>query len=181
MEAIHIAVIGADGTGKSSFIQRALRMSRIPTSNVSTVRIEVEATIYAVTLIELDIEYFDVAPGQQILWPKQINGHIISRVDCAMVLYDVMNKETIRDLPPVISALSASSLPTMLVATKCDNPEHLRQVDTMGMDKAFPSCLDNVKTSANVPGSTRDCLQAMLKAVIANRRGKDDPICFFCI
>ncbi|KAJ9132649.1 Ras GEF [Pleurostoma richardsiae] len=174
METINIAVIGSDGVGKSSFVQRALRLTRSPTSNISTVRMEVEGVTTLVTLIELDLAYFDVSPGQQIHWPKQVNGHMVPRVDGAMVLYDVMNKDSIRELPPTLSALANSALPTILVATKCDNPESLRQIDTAGMAAAFPSCLADFKTSSNVPGSTRECLQVMLRAAVANRRGVID-------
>jgi len=75
------------------------------------------------------------------------------------------------------AALANSALPTILVATKCDNPESLRQIDTAGMAAAFPSCLADFKTSSNVPGSTRECLQVMLRAAVANRRGgKSDTI-----
>ena len=63
-------------------------------------------------------------------------------------------------------------MPTILVATKCDNPEEFRQINAEGMVRAFPAVVADFKTSANVPGSTQDCLQAMISAVTSNRRGK---------
>jgi GTPase SAR1 family protein len=99
METINIAVIGSDGVGKSAFIHRALRMNRPPNTNVNGARIEVEGVPHIVTLIELDLAVFDVDPTQQIRWPKQINGHMVPRIDGALILYDVMNKDSIRELP----------------------------------------------------------------------------------
>lgn len=99
MDTINIAVIGSDGVGKSSFIQRCLRLPRPPTSAISSVRMDVENIPHVVTLIELDVEYFDMDPTRQIQWPKQVNGHIVPRVDGAMILIDVMNKNSIKDLP----------------------------------------------------------------------------------
>ncbi|KAK0706454.1 ras guanine nucleotide exchange factor domain-containing protein [Lasiosphaeria miniovina] len=168
MDAINIAVIGADGVGKSSLIQRALRSQR-PPSLVTTVRQEVDGSSYQVTLVELDLEVFDVDPEQPIQWPKQVGGHMLPRIDGALVLYDVINKDSIRYLPQAMSVLANDSLPTILVATKCETPENLRQLDTAGVAHAFPSCAGHFRTSSNVPGSARECLQAMLRAVAARR------------
>ncbi len=102
MDTVNIAVIGADGVGKSSFIQRALRLPRPPTTNITSLRQDVDGIPHVVTLVELDLEIFDVEPTQPVQWPKQANGHMVPRVDGAMILYDVMNKESIRDLPPTM-------------------------------------------------------------------------------
>jgi hypothetical protein len=106
MDTINIAVIGSLGAGKSSFIQRALRLSRLPTSNTATVRQDVEGIPHVVTLVEFDLEYFDledvIAPGQQIQWPKQINGQFVPRLEGAFVLYDVLNKDSVPELPSTL-------------------------------------------------------------------------------
>jgi len=110
MENINIAIIGADGVGKSSFIQQALRFLRPPSLNVTAIRLDIDAVPYLVTLVELDLEVFDVDPDQPIQWPKQIGGHMIPRMDGALILYDVMNKESIRDLSPTMGERSSSPL-----------------------------------------------------------------------
>ena len=102
MEPINIAVIGADGVGKSSFVQRVLRSPRPPNNNVSTFRHELDGAYYLVTLVELDLEGFEVDPQQPIQWPKQIGGHMVPRMDGALILYDVTDKESVRDLPPTL-------------------------------------------------------------------------------
>jgi GTPase SAR1 family protein len=103
MADINIAVIGSVGVGKSTLIQRALGLQRSPTSIASSLRMSVDNVVYAVSLIELDLESFDIIPDRRIQWPKQINGHIVPRMDGALLLYDVMNRESIAELPPTLS------------------------------------------------------------------------------
>ena len=97
--------------GKSSFIQRALRQSGPPSSNVSTIRTDIENVPHIVTLIELDLEYFDMedvaVPGQQIQWPKQVNGQVVSHIDGALILYDITNEDSIRELPSTLCKLTS--------------------------------------------------------------------------
>jgi hypothetical protein len=71
-----------------------------------------------------------------------------------------------------VAALANSSLPTVLVATKYDAPEELRQLDPAGVAAAFPACAAHFKISPNAPGSTKESLQAMLRSVVNARRGE---------
>ncbi|KAI5462208.1 ras guanine nucleotide exchange factor domain-containing protein [Mariannaea sp. PMI_226] len=191
MEGFNIAVIGATGVGKSSFVQRVLGLSRPPISNASSVRMLVDNTSHVITLLELDLEYFELNPNQPIQWPKQINGHIVPRVDAALILYDVMNKESIRELPQtlgklcpyatrkekgctnkVLAALTNSGLPSSLVACKCENPEENWEVDAEGManHQIFRSCVATYKLSSDKPEIARVCLHTTLRAAISHRR-----------
>ena len=78
-----------------------------------------------------------------------------------------------RKLMRLPDGLVNSSLPTILVSCKCDNPENTRQIDVTSMEAACgPSCFDVVKTAGNVPESARLCLSAMLRAVMAHRNCK---------
>jgi GTPase SAR1 family protein len=117
MENYYIAVIGATGVGKSSFVQRVLGLPRPPFTNATSVRLAIDNTSHMITLLELDLEYFELNPNQPVQWPKQINGHIVPRVDAALVLYDVMNQGSIRDLPQA-AGMSIYSLRCALY-TRC--------------------------------------------------------------
>ncbi|KAI2784099.1 ras GEF [Daldinia loculata] len=173
MESINISVIGANGVGKSHFIQRAMSLPRMPGPNPTTARINIDNVPYAVTLFELDLEYFDVDPDRQIKWPKQIGGAIVPRVNGVLLLYDVMNRESIIELPQTLNALVNSSLPAVLVATKCDNPEKLRHIDTEAVAAACQSCLATFKTSVNKPESARIALSTLLKALVSRNQAVD--------
>jgi GTPase SAR1 family protein len=176
MSDINIAVIGSVGVGKSTLIQRAFGLRSAPTSIASSLRMSVDNILYTVSLIELDLECFDIVPDRRIQWPKQINGHIVPRMDGALLLYDVMNRESIQDLPHTLNGLVNSSLPTILVSCKCDNPENTRQIDVESMESACLTCVEAVKTAANVPESARLCLSSMLRAIMANRNGSSYTI-----
>lgn len=102
MESYNVAVIGTSAVGKSSFIQRVLGLPRPPISNASSVRMVVDNVTHMITLLELDLDFFELNSPQSIQWPKQINGHVVPRVDSALVLYDVTNQESIRQLPQVV-------------------------------------------------------------------------------
>lgn len=96
--------------GKSTLIQRALGLRTLPTSIASSLRMSVDNVVYTVSLIELDLESFDINPDRRIQWPKQINGHIVPRMDGALLLYDVMNRESIQELPQTLSESLRSCL-----------------------------------------------------------------------
>ncbi|KAJ0294710.1 hypothetical protein CBS470a_000622 [Colletotrichum nupharicola] len=132
----------------------------------------VDNVTYGVTLIELDLEYFELNPLQPIQWPKQINGHIVPRVDGALIIYDVMNKESMKELPQATAALTKSGLPAVLVANKCDHPESERQIDAarVANHEYFKSCVGQFNLSTSSPERARACLNAMLKAAIAYRK-----------
>lgn len=103
MESYCIAVLGANGVGKSSFIYRVLGLARRPTGHTSTVRMVVDNVTHTITLFELDLEHFDLNASQPIQWPKQISGHIVPRIDAALILYDVTDPDSIRFLPQAMS------------------------------------------------------------------------------
>ncbi|KAF4997229.1 hypothetical protein FGRMN_4009 [Fusarium graminum] len=172
MESFNIAVIGSTGVGKSSFVQRVLGLSRPPISNASSVRMLVDNSSHAVTLLELDLEYFELNPSQPIQWPKQINGHIVPRVDAALILYDVTNHESVRELPQTLAALTNSGLPASLVACKCEIPEAEWQVnaEAMASHQFFKSCISTYKISSDDTEVAKTCLYTILRAAVAHRR-----------
>ena len=64
-----------------------------------------------------------------------------------------------------------SSLPTILVSCKCDNPENTRQINVENMEAACVSAVEAVKIASNVPESARQCFSSMLRAIMLNRNG----------
>ncbi|KAH8842118.1 hypothetical protein MCOR07_004222 [Pyricularia oryzae] len=174
MDTLNIAVLGADGVGKSTFIQRALRAPRPPGNNITTVRLDLDGTALRATFLEVDTEFLEVEEKQPIHWPKQINGHMVPRIDGVLVLYDVTNKESLRELPPIMNALAIAKIPTIIVATKCDSPENLRQVNPDAVSGYFPAAVATFKTSSSVPSSTRDSLQCIIRAALVSKRGAEN-------
>lgn len=197
MESYNIAIIGANSVGKSTFVRRALDLPRPPVTNSSSVRLMVDHVAHMVTLVELDLEHFQVDPSQPIQWPKQINGQIVPRVDAALILYDVLSKESIRPLPQTVgmdallrglfrrrigklncvsmlAALTSTELPAVLGACKCDRPEDEWELnpDELAKHALFKSCVGQFKISADKSDVYRACLQSVIRAAIMHRRGE---------
>lgn len=78
--------------------------------------------------------------------------------------------------------LVSSSIPTILVSCKCDNPENTRQVNVESMEEECAACVEAVKTAANVPESARMCLSVVLRAIMAHRNSEFHThlSCFLC-
>jgi hypothetical protein len=103
MDALNIAIIGANGVGKSAFLQQALKMSRPASQGVVTFNwTEPDGSQHTVNMFEVDLEAFDLGMDEPIRWPKQANGMLTPRIDGTLVLYDVMNKDSIAPLPQTI-------------------------------------------------------------------------------
>ncbi|CAN8103617.1 unnamed protein product [Discula destructiva] len=171
MDAVNIAIIGANGVGKSFFMQRALKLSQPPNQGWVTFNwTEADGSQHTVNTIEVDLEAFDLGVNEPIRWPRQVNGQMVPRVDGTMVLYDVTSKNSVSLLPETLSSLSLSNYTAALVATKCDAAEDAREVDSASISAAFPSVVA-FNTSESAINSQRDCLQAMLRHVVGSRKG----------
>ncbi|KAF2965422.1 hypothetical protein GQX73_g8151 [Xylaria multiplex] len=174
METLSIAVIGASGVGKSQFIRTAMSLPPLSKPQASssdpkpmTARVLVDNVPYAVALFELDLQYFESESFDgQVKWPKQMNGTILPRVHGVLFLYDVMNRESINYFRETFNAIVNSSLPAVLVATKCDNPEPSRHIDADAVAGACKPCLANFKTSIDKPETAQMALSTLLRAVI---------------
>lgn len=104
MESVYVAAIGGKGIGKSSLIQRALALQRLPTYSVSRSQkpMVVDGTPVYLTIIEIDLGDWGIEADQPVQWPRQIEGHSIPRVDGALLMYDVMNKESLAEFPAAL-------------------------------------------------------------------------------
>lgn len=164
MDTLNIAVIGANGVGKSSFIQRALRLTRPPPStSVTAIRMEVEGVPNVVTIFELDLEALDVVTNEPIRWPSQVNGHTVPRVDGTMVLYDVMNKESIKELPQTLCKLYKVPIPSCNV-----RPDSKHGSGTIEVRLPHSPCCNEMRQSRKSEATGYSC-----HSILASRL----PIC----
>ncbi|KAG5997766.1 hypothetical protein E4U52_003000 [Claviceps spartinae] len=154
MESYNIAIIGADGVGKSSLVQRALDLACPPATNPSSVRMAVDNVTHMVTLFELELEHFELDPCRPIQWPKQVNGHIVPRLDAALVLYDVMSRNSIRELPQMV----------VLGACNCDHPEDEWDINTdeLANEPFFKSFVNHFRISTHGADVSRACLYSVI-------------------
>ncbi|KAK7746856.1 hypothetical protein SLS53_002044 [Cytospora paraplurivora] len=154
MDVITIAVIGANGVGKSAFIQRALKLSRTPTMGIVNFNwTEFDGSQHVVNVFEVDLEAFDMEMQGPFRWPKQANGQMAPPVDGALILYDVMNKDSVNPLAQTLCdksdmasqrrrAASAANVELLIDVSNNGRPEsehskHSRASSDLSMLKGF--------------------------------------------
>lgn len=102
LPTLNIAVVGHSNVGKSTFMQRALELPSLPTSQAAERTVPIDGSDYLVRLLELPIEELDI-DDDTINWPDTIEDKMMPRVDGAIALYDVQDKDSIEELPEVLS------------------------------------------------------------------------------
>lgn len=83
-------------------MKNALGLGDLPALPMASLRMFVDHVPYTVTLIELDLDAFDVDPDRSITWPKQMNGQIVPVLDGVLLLYDVTSSDSIVHLPQTL-------------------------------------------------------------------------------
>ncbi|KAF1963140.1 ras GEF [Byssothecium circinans] len=171
MQDLNIAVLGTCGTGKSTFIRRALNLPDTGSSSVCTRKMTIDGGYYIVRFVEMGFDDVQIGNSNTIRWPDKIDGLDAPRIDGAVTMYDVTNKHSLKLVPEILHVLSKSGLPFILVAAKCD--QHPREVDPAIIEekaKKFPGDVNAFQTSAEQPETQRGCLSVITRAVIASKR-----------
>jgi GTPase SAR1 family protein len=101
IQEIYLAVIGAKGVGKSTFIQHALDLRKPTNGPVSSSKVALSGVTYRFQLLELDLDDIDYS-ARQIKWPKYINSQLVPAIDGVLCLYDITDQETIAEIPEVL-------------------------------------------------------------------------------
>lgn len=102
---INIAVIGAEGVGKSTFLKKALDLAEVPTSQAAERTLPLDGSDYLVRLLELPIDDVFVDDDDTVGWPDTIEDKMMPKIDGAVALYDVQDKESFADIPEVLSKI----------------------------------------------------------------------------
>jgi hypothetical protein len=112
MPQVTLVVLGAQGVGKSTFVQNSFDL-RSPTASAFAVKkMSLDDVVYLVRLVEISLEDIIVTEGNQIKWPKSLKGVDVPPVDGVLALYDVTNQESITGIPDLLR-WSPSSPPSL--------------------------------------------------------------------
>jgi hypothetical protein len=106
-----IAVVGTRGVGKSTFIQCALDLKRLPDSRSSTKRMCFGGAIYAVSLLEIATQETSLNGDRRIVWPRSVGDKQLPILDGALVLYDATNPNSVLESSRLISKCDWTSYP----------------------------------------------------------------------
>jgi hypothetical protein len=91
--------------GKSAFIQKAFNLQSPPSNAISSRKMSIDGNVYVVRLIELSFSELDLDNESRICWPDSVNAQPMPYIDGAFTLYDVMNKESLVQVPETLSKL----------------------------------------------------------------------------
>ncbi|KAH0225736.1 ras GEF, partial [Aureobasidium melanogenum] len=167
---VNIAVVGAVGVGKSSFIQQSLGLSSRPTTAVTSCRINLDSAAFLVRMLECQLQDVIIETDNKISWPTDPR---MPTVDAACTLYDISNKDSFEDVPVVLNALEKASIPSLLVSNKCDRDD--RQLDPNNTEQRAKAILRSLHTlqssTSHVDSHTRG-IASLLRAV----SGKSLPL-----
>ncbi|KAH8153826.1 uncharacterized protein LAJ45_01593 [Morchella importuna] len=163
---ICIAVVGARGVGKSTFIQKAYDLKSPSTKDmVSCKFMTVERSQCNVILVELDWAKLDFG-SQPLVWPRMAaDGQRLPFVDGVLILYDVTNQESISKLSESLDALARALLPALVVSCKCDAPQ--RQLNPSNIENlGAVGGYETMQTSIASPDSQKKCLNVILNMIV---------------
>ncbi|EAT84804.2 hypothetical protein SNOG_07338 [Parastagonospora nodorum SN15] len=170
---MNIAVIGAPGTGKTTFMQKALGLADTTPPTQCHRKWTIDNIPYVVRFVELKIDDIHVKPGNVIEWPKAADDAAPPRIDGAITMYDVTVKESLAGVPELMSILAKAHIPFVLVACKCDQHPAHREVDPSVVEQKAKTFLGDVRvfqSSASSADTQRECLTFVTRTVIAAKR-----------
>lgn len=101
---INVVVIGAGQVGKSTFVEKALDVTFPSTTRAAERKIHVKGSDYFVRLLEVAIEDVDWDEDDEtVIWPETIDDKMMPRVDGALLLYDITDKNSLENVPETLS------------------------------------------------------------------------------
>jgi ABC-type phosphate transport system ATPase subunit len=102
MQDLNIAVIGAQGTGKSTFIRRALGLpDTASTANCNRI-MTIDGASWIVRFLEMSIDDVHLGERNTIKWPDTVHDSATSRMDAAITIYDVTSQESLAKVPEMM-------------------------------------------------------------------------------
>ncbi|MCJ1381805.1 hypothetical protein MMC17_004916 [Xylographa soralifera] len=108
MPELNFAVIGSEGSGKSTFIRCALDLKKPAASPVSSKKMSLEGDVFLIKLVEIPINTLEVV-ADRICWPEILGQEVVPRIDGVLALYDVTERQSIRKIPKLLVTSSPSN------------------------------------------------------------------------
>jgi hypothetical protein len=123
---VTLVVLGAQGVGKSTFVQNSFDLRSPMTSVFAVKKMSLDDVVYLVRLVEVSLDDVVVTESDRITWPKSLKGIDLPPIDGVLALYDVTNQESITGIPDLLrwSPSSASSFSPFcqLSTSSCNVP-----------------------------------------------------------
>ncbi|EEQ87745.2 uncharacterized protein BDCG_02865 [Blastomyces dermatitidis ER-3] len=166
---VNLAIVGAQGVGKSTFVQRALDLKQPPISRSSVKKMSLDGTIYLVRLLEIASHKLSFDENGQIVWPKFIGEQELPIIDGVLVLFDSYDPRSVAQFPRIFSALPKATIPLIVVACRCEGQVPSSRIDPATYDQArrVLGGIEIHQTYSEAPDSQKKCISNILRAIIA--------------
>jgi len=131
---VTLVVLGAQGVGKSTFIQNSFDLRSPSPSAFVVQKMSLDDVVYLVRLVEMPLDAIVITESNEINWPKSLKGIEVPPVDGVLALYDVTNQQSINGIPDVLRwspplflfrPLYSASYPLVHARSRLQNPLHL--------------------------------------------------------
>ena len=106
MPELNFAVVGSEGSGKSTFIRCALDLKKPAASPLSSKKMSLEGEVFLIKLVEIPINALEVV-AERICWPETLEQEVVPRIDGVLALYDVTERQSIRKISKLLGKLDA--------------------------------------------------------------------------
>ncbi|EWC47609.1 hypothetical protein DRE_03229 [Drechslerella stenobrocha 248] len=169
-QEICLVVLGMENSGKSTFIQKYSSSKGMPINGVSQRAYRFDDLRYVVRLVEMDLNALDIR-NHNFTWPSLHDGTEIMTADGILVIFDVTDKTSIEKVPDVIDFFFKAEIPTVLVASKCDSPVQLRDLQSDAVEELKQTLgVEVIETSSSDGGrSQKKCVSFMLSNIIQRK------------
>ncbi len=102
MRQIAIAVVGAPRSGKSTFVQHALDLKKLPTSRVSAKKVSLEGVVSILRIHEIDAHEIGITSQGTPCWPLVDDDENAIKVDGVLVIYTIGDTDSTKPIPPLL-------------------------------------------------------------------------------
>jgi ABC-type cobalamin/Fe3+-siderophores transport system ATPase subunit len=99
---VTLVVLGAQGVGKSTFIQNSFDLRSPSPSAIAIQKMSLDDVVYLVRLVEMSLDAIVITESNRINWPKSLKGIEVPPVDGVLALYDVTNQQSISGIPDLL-------------------------------------------------------------------------------
>lgn len=161
MRQIALAVVGMPRSGKSTFVQHALDLKKLPTSRISTKKVSLEGVVSILRIHEFDPHDIEITSRGTPFWPIIEGGGSPVEIEGALVIYNISDVGTTRPLPALLREFDVlATVPIQAALSIARNKLTLWLLSLRGLRKnriANSSGLFDVRYTAKVTAGRESC------------------------